>query len=140
MISDDKIKHIIGVARLMKKYSEEKGFDNNYCLEMFTLGLLHDIGYEFSEHSEHNSLGGQLLKSQSYKYFKEVLYHGIPKPEYASKELDILNFADMHIDSKGNFVSFTERLDDIKNRYGETSNAYKNSQIVVETLISKGFN
>ena len=47
MISDDKIKHIIGVARLMKKYSEEKGFDNNYCLEMFTLGLLHDIGYEF---------------------------------------------------------------------------------------------
>ena len=140
MISDDKIKHIIGVARLMEKYSEDNGFDNNYCQEMFTLGLLHDIGYEFSDLSEHNCVGGKLLQSQNYKYFKEVLYHGIPNSEYVSKELDILNYADMHIDSKGNFVSFSERLNDIKNRYGKLSKTYKDCQIIVKNLISKGFN
>ena len=140
MISDDRYKHIIQVARLMKKYCENNGFDNTYCQEMFTLGLLHDIGYEFSEHSEHNFVGGQLLKSQNYKYYNEIMYHGIPNPEYNSSELDILNYADMHINSKGNFVSFSERLNDIKNRYGEKSNTHKNASIIVEDLISKGFN
>ena len=123
----------------MKDYCIQKGYDSSYAEEMFSLGYLHDIGYEFSEHSGHNYVGGQLLKSQNYKYFKEVLYHGIPDPEYSSNELDILNYADMHIDGKGNFVTFAERLNDIKNRYGEASNAYQNSCIVVKNLISKGF-
>ena len=120
MISDDKLNHIIHVARLMKKYCEDSGFADTFCQEMFTLGMLHDIGYEFMESPEHNKVGGELLKSQNYKYFNEIMFHGIPKCEYESLALDILNYADMHIDAKGNFVSFAERIEDIKNRYGET--------------------
>jgi len=108
MISNDKYQHIIQVARFMKKYCEENEFDKSFCEEMFTLGILHDIGYEFTEHAEHNYAGGQLLKNQNYKYYTEIMYHGIPNTKYVSKELDILNYADMHIDGKGNYVTFVK--------------------------------
>ena len=55
-----------------------------------------------------------ILDKQKYKYAKEVLYHGKPNCEYSSRALDLLNFADMHIDNKGNYVSFEKRLEDIK--------------------------
>ena len=140
MISEYKLKHMIQVARFMKQYCKDKGFNDNYCQEMFTLGLLHDIGYEFVESPEHNKVGGQLLKNQNYKYFNEVMNHGNPYSNYFSDELDILNYADLHVDAKGEFVSFAERLDDIKNRYGEDSDSYKNARNIAENLISKGFN
>jgi hypothetical protein len=140
MISEYKLKHMIQVARFMKQYCKDKGFDDNYCQEMFTLGLLHDIGYEFEESPEHNKVGGLLLKNQNYKYFNEVMNHGNPYSDYSSCELDILNYADLHVDAKGKFVSFTERLDDIKNRYGENSDSYKSARTIAENLISKGFN
>ena len=139
MISDDRIKHIFGVARLMKQFCIENNFDEKYCEEMFSLGMLHDIGYEFSEHADHNFVGGELLKRQNYKYYNEVMFHGVPDSTYSSKELDILNFADMHIDGKGNFVSFDERLDDIKNRRGEKSDAFINSKKIIDNLIFKGY-
>ena len=139
MISNDRLKHIVEIARLMKKYCLENNYSNEYCENMFTLGMLHDIGYEFTEHSEHNCVGGEILKRQNYKYYNEVMWHGIPNSQYESRELDILNFADMHIDSKGNYVSFLERLDDIKNRRGENSDAYKNSKSIIDSLIAKGF-
>ena len=62
------------------------------------------------------------------------MYHGDINTEYKSLELDFLNWCDMHIDSKGNFVSFDERLNDIKNRRGEESKAYKDCCIMVNRL------
>ena len=123
----------------MKQYCEEKGFQKEYCEEMFTLGMLHDIGYEFGEHLNHNQIGSELLKNQNYKYYNEILWHGAPNCSYNSLELDILNYADMHINGKGKFVSFAERLNDIENRYNKNSVTYKNAEILINNLITKGF-
>lgn len=106
---------------------------------MFTLGMLHDIGYEFGENNDHNFVGFQILDKQNYKYAKEVLYHGKPNSEYQSLALDLLNFADMHIDKSGEYVSYKQRLEDIKTRRGENSLAYINSQKIIKELQNKKF-
>ena len=136
MIDNERLKHIFAVAKLMKDKAKMIGLDEE---QMFTLGLLHDIGYEFGENNDHNVVGYEILNKQNYMYSKEVLYHGKPNCEYKSLALDLLNFADMHIDKKGNYVSFEKRLEDIKNRRGERSLAYINSKKVIDELINKGF-
>lgn len=136
MIDNDRLKHIFEVAKLMKDKAKKVGLDKE---EMFTLGMLHDIGYEFGENSDHNFVGFQILDKQNYKYAKEVLYHGKPNSEYQSVALDLLNFADMHIDKEGKFVYYNERLDDIKKRRGEFSLAYINSKKIIEELSNKKF-
>lgn len=136
MIDNDRLKHIFEVAKLMKDKAKKVGLDKE---EMFTLGLLHDIGYEFGENEDHNIIGANILKKQNYKYYKEVMYHGCPNCEYQSVALDLLNFADMHIDKEGKFVYYNERLDDIKKRRGEFSLAYINSKKIIEELSNKKF-
>ena len=136
MIDNERLKHIFEVARLMKDKAKIVGLNEE---EMFTLGLLHDIGYEFGDSEEHHIVGFQILEKQNYMYSKEVLYHGKPNSKYKSKALDLLNFADMHIDKNGNYVSFEKRLEDIKTRRGEHSMAYINSKKVIDELINKKF-
>ena len=136
MIDENRNKHIFAVARLMKENAEAVGLDEE---EMFTLGLVHDIGYEFGGSEEHHLLGYEILSKQNYKYAKEVLYHGKPTDEYSSPALDLLNFADMHIDKKGNYVSYESRLEDIKNRRGVNSPHYQNSKKIIDGLEKRGF-
>ena len=136
MIDENRIKHTLAVAKLMKDNATKYGLDEE---EMFTLGMLHDIGYEFIDGEKHAEIGGEILKKQNYKYYKEVLFHGVVNCEYKSKELDLLNFADMHINLKGNFVSFNERLEDIKTRRGENSPQYINSKLIILELKHKNF-
>ncbi len=104
------------------------------------LGIVHDIGYEFDDseyHDSHNSVGGDILKNDNYKYWREVYYHGKPNCEYKSEYLDILNEADMSVDKYGNDVGFVKRLEDIRSRYGEESNAYINSKMIIEEIKNK---
>lgn len=136
MIDNDRLKHIFEVAKLMKDKAEIVGLDKE---EMFTLGMLHDIGYEFGENNDHNFVGFQILDKQNYKYAKEVLYHGKPNSEYQSLALDLLNFADMHIDKSGKYVSYEQKLEDIKTRRGESSLAYIHSQKIIKELQNKKF-
>ncbi len=136
MITEDRIKHILGVARLMKKYARDFCQDEE---KMFTLGLVHDIGYEFGGSEEHHILGYEILSKQGYEFAKEVLYHGKPTDEYFSLALDLLNFADLHINKKGDYVSFEDRLEDIKARRGESSPHYQNCKKVIDMLKEKGF-
>lgn len=131
MIDANRQNHIIAVARFMKNNAEKVGLNSE---EMFTLGFLHDIGYEFDPTFTHNKTGGILLKNQNYKYYNEVYFHGTPQMEFKSKELDFLNFADMHIDKTGKYVSFDERLEDIKTRRGENSDFYINSKTIINEL------
>ena len=131
MIDENKLAHILAVARLMAEKAELVGLDRQ---EMFALGLVHDIGFEFGGSETHHQIGAQLLKNQNYKYWQEVLHHGKPTKEFQSKELDLLNYADMHIDKMGNYVSFEDRLKDIASRRGEDSPHYKNSQIVIKQI------
>ena len=136
MIDENRIKHMMGVAKVMKDNASKWGLDEK---DMFTLGLLHDIGYEFGSSEEHHIIGCEMLKNQGYKYYKEVLHHGKPINDYSSKELDLLNYADMSVDKQGNIVSFDDRLQDIAIRRGVDSPHYKNCKVIVDGLIAKGF-
>ena len=81
----------------------------------------------------------KMLKQQEYKYANEVLHHGKPNTGYSSPALDLLNFADMKTNKLGEYVSFEERLEDIKTRRGENSPHYINSKAIIEDLKSKNF-
>ena len=129
-ISENRSKHILAVAREMQRRAEEAGWPQEKCREMFTLGYLHDIGYEFVEKQpDHAEAGGMLLKAQGYPYWQEVLYHGKINVSYQSDALQLLNTVDMCIDSAGNPVDIHTRLADIASRYGEDSIQYKEACI-----------
>ena len=132
-ISEDRLHHIIGVARKAYKIAKDMGYEEDFCRRCFMLGWIHDIGYEFSENqSEHPDISAKMLilmnedpvasdlKKPFYKAIKE---HG-KYPSEMTDEYRILNMADMQVDSKGNEVTVYERLEDIKSRYGEHSNQY----------------
>ena len=119
-ITLDRLKHSLGVANKMRELAKDKAeVDSN---DAFILGLLHDIGYQFTENTgEHAKVGGEVLRNQGYKYWKEVYYHGIPQEDFESTMLQLLNYADMTIGPTGNELTIEERILDISNRYGKGS-------------------
>lgn len=126
-ISEDRLHHIIGVARKAYFIAKEMGYDENFARRMWMIGWNHDAGYEFSEkQSEHPDVGAEMLMQLMGSY--DESYHAIGKhghyTENETPEWKILNMADMLIDSKGNEVTVSQRLDDIKERYGEHSDQY----------------
>ena len=133
-MDNDRLKHCYGVANKMVELGKEMKLSTDQLQELFILGYLHDIGYQFGTNENHNIIGGNILKENNYKYFKEVYYHGIPNSKYRSLYLDILNTADMMIDCFGNDIGFDKRLEDIKNRYGKDSIQYINSVKLVNEL------
>ena len=102
--------------------------------ELFVLGFNHDIGYEYGDNSNHAHIGGEILKRNNYKYWKEVYYHGENVTEYDSLYLTILNQADMQVDKYGNDIGFDRRLEDIKIRYGEESEIYRKCCQLVDEI------
>ena len=125
-MDNDRLKHNYAVANKMVELGKVKNLLDEQLQELFLLGYLHDIGYQFGTNENHNMIGGNLLKESNYKNWQEVYYHGIPNSKYKSLYLDILNAADMMIDKYGNDVGFDKRLEDIKSRYGEDSIQYIN--------------
>ena len=136
-MDEDRLKHSIAVARKMIEIGKEYGLDDSQLQDLFVLGLNHDIGYEFTTNEGHEHIGGEILKRNNYKYWKEIYYHGNINNKYSSVFLEILNKADMQIDKYGNDVGYEKRLEDIKERYGENSTVYKNVKILVSKLRSK---
>ena len=133
-MNNDRLKHSYAVANKMVELGKERKLSNEQLKELFVLGYLHDIGYQYGTNENHNDIGGNLLKENNYKYWKEVYYHGVPDSEYKSLYLDILNTADMMIDKSGNDIGFDKRLEDIKNRYGKDSIQYINCVKIVYEL------
>ena len=135
-MDEDRLKHSMSVARKMVAIGKEYHLSEDELKELFLLGYNHDIGYGFcSNNIEHNIVGGEILKNNGYKYWKEVYYHGNPNSEYQSQFLKILNMADMQIDKYGNDVGYEKRLEDIKNRYGEDSTQYANSYKIIKAIV-----
>lgn len=131
-ITEHRLSHSLAVARLMHDKALELSYNEDYAKEMFTLGYLHDIGYEYTDIKEqHPQIGGEILKKSNYKYWKEVYYHG-STDIYSSFELDLLNYADLMINSRGKIVGFEQRLNDLKERYGEQSCQYQKSLIIIK--------
>ncbi|MBQ6497789.1 MAG: HD domain-containing protein [Bacilli bacterium] len=133
-MDEDRLKHSYAVAKKMIELGKNEGLSEEELQELFLLGYLHDIGYQFGANENHNIIGGNLLKENDYKYWKEVYYHGVPNSEYQSMYLSILNAADMMIDKYGNDISFDKRIEDIKNRYGEESVQYINCLKIINDL------
>lgn len=138
MITEDRWKHILGVARKAKDLALLlKPHDEKYAEDMFLLGLLHDIGYEFSETGKgHSSIGGEILKRSGYKHWYEVSNHGYSENAIITDELFILNCADMSVGVDGKNCSFSERLEDIGRRYGLNSSAYQKAGLEIQSLMS----
>ncbi len=133
-MDEDRLKHSIAVGRKMVEIGKGYDLNANELQELFILGFNHDVGYEFDDGSNHAHIGGEILKRNNYKYWKEVYYHGDINSDYKSLFLEILNKADMQIDKYGNDVGYDERLEDIKNRYGENSKTYCNAKDLIEKL------
>lgn len=123
VFTTDRMKHSLAVAKKMKELA--LAYPEKYSVnpdEAFILGMIHDIGYEFSrEQKNHANSGGNILKTQNYKYWREVYYHGIPQTEYDSPMLRLLNYVDMITGPTGEYVTIQERIEDIANRYGKGS-------------------
>jgi putative nucleotidyltransferase with HDIG domain len=133
-ISNARMQHSLAVARKMKKIAESMipPLPKYKCEELFLLGYLHDIGYEFTNNQdEHAHVGGEILSRQEYKYWKEVYYHGDPNAEYWSDALVLLNIADLTIDHNGKEVDIKERLDGIAKRYGKGSKQVLDAEALV---------
>ena len=137
-MDENKLKHSYAVANKMMEIGANKNLDDKQLEDLFLLGFLHDIGYNFGNKENHNIIGGNILKNSNYKYWQEVYYHGVADSPYQSLYLDILNTADLMIDKYGNDVGFDKRLEDIKTRYGIKSVQYQNSIKIVEELRKRG--
>lgn len=134
-ISIDRLNHCLAVARKMKAMAESiEGFP--YTPEdMFYLGLLHDVAYEFvASQEDHEHRGGEILRNNGYIYWKEVFYHGNPNADFHSKALDLLNYADMTTDTQGHDITIELRLEDIALRYGADSDQYRNAFLLAEQI------
>ena len=133
-MDQDRLNHSLAVARKMIEIGKNYNLTDEQLQELFVLGYIHDIGYEFGNNQNHRIIGGNILKANNYKYWQEIYYHGEIDIQYNSLYLDILNKADMQIDRYGNDVGYNKRLEDIKNRYGKDSNIYKNAEILIDNL------
>lgn len=137
-MDNDRLLHSIGVAQKMVEIAKLKGLNQKEQQELFVIGFNHDIGYEYSPNGEeHNKIGGKILKSQGFTFWKEIYYHGEVNCDYASTYLTVLNQADMQIDKFGNDVGYKKRLADIKIRYGEASPVYKTCFLLIKQIKDK---
>ena len=138
MITQNRWQHILGVARKCKEYAAKfRPDDSKFAEDMFLLGIMHDLGYEFMEsNASHAAVGGEILKRSGYRYWQEVSLHGDETVENMSDELFILNCADMSTGPKGEDFTFDKRLEEIASRFGKDADAYKKCVIEVEKLKS----
>ena len=126
-ITDNRLMHILRVARKCYSLALERGHTEAYARKMFMVGYLHDVGYEFaSKQSEHPSVSAELasLVGCSEDVINLINTHG-NFGDFDNEEFIILNTADMLTSYDGSDVSAKDRLIDIENRYGKNSNTYK---------------
>lgn len=131
-----RLHHSLAVASKMKDFvSRHPDVLSSSEEDMFYLGILHDIAYEFSSlQIDHEHIGGLILKKNGYRFWKEVYYHGSSNDEYSSYELDLLNYCDMTTGPNGEDFTIQQRLDDIEARYGNQSIQYSNAKKLIEKL------
>lgn len=148
MIDDNRLRHIYAVACRCREIAREMGEPEDFQQQMFLLGWLHDVGYEFSENLSHGYVAYKMLEDSrllhagyGYKYKNEIRLHGLPmdaternhdifgnpysKP-FKSKALDILNMADLQTAPNGARVTAQERLEIASFDYGRQSLQYTN--------------
>jgi len=133
MIDDKRLLHCGHVAE--KMFQSAAG---NMKRDMYTLGLLHDIGYLYIG-GGHAAAGGVLMRNVGYEYWKEVYYHGTPTDEYSSDALDLLNDCNLRTGPEGEDMTYQEKLAFLSEKYGEDSEEHKKAKILIQQLKEKGY-
>ena len=137
-MTQDKLKHSLAVAEKMFEIGKKHNMSATELENLFILGFNHDVAYGTSDDvMYHGEIGGEQLKRNGYKYWREVYFHGKPDCGYESDFLTILNMADMMIDKHGDDVGYEKRLEDILKRRGENSVQYINCKKLVSILKEK---
>lgn len=149
-INKYKMAHMIGVAEYMRRHAYKYGLNPDL---MYMLGLLHDIGY-LRGRNNHEETGAALvhqifdkdntasmvdfefaiLNHGTDPYEIERMYEGNIRTSYPA--LFLLYEADMSIGINGFNIGFKERLKDIKERYGEDSEAYYTASNTVDYVVN----
>lgn len=134
-ISDDRLKHVRGVAELMYRLSKELfGSNENQARVHYLLGFNHDVGYRFARDQRgHEWVGGEILGAAGFSFSSAVRYHGEPAV-VMNDDLLLLNMCDMLTGRDGVYVTFKERLRDIADRYGEESEQYVRAAQVISIV------
>lgn len=134
-ISDDRLLHSRAVGRRAAELASLLGWSIKRQHQMFVLGFVHDIGYEYAtDQRQHETVGGELLRSMGVQDWRAVAEHGDPDVDAMSDELFVINLADMQTDSRGNRVSMRLRLDSIAERYGKYSQQYLRASALASRL------
>lgn len=138
-MDENRLRHCHGVGVKASELGRALfGWPDEKCRDMFVMGYLHDVGYQFAqEQSEHEELGGDLLRSLGFTYWAEIFYHGNPDSAYQSNELLVLNLADMLTSKDGSATTIPARLEDIASRYGVESTQYVAAKRLAEVLVAQ---
>lgn len=137
-ISIERTLHMHGVAEYCYRHASDRFYQLD-PEEMYTLGLLHDIGY-INGKSHHEAFGGAMLRKYGYTDWYEVARHGdlLTAESMNDKKLILLVEADMKIDISGEEVGYNEQLRNIAEHHGEDSRAYKLCRKNIDFLKSVG--
>lgn len=133
MITENRLHHIIGVARKAYKIAKDLGYDEEFARKCFALGWNHDIGYEFDP-VNHATIGSDILGD--FDNGGAIRNHG-KVVENQTDEWFIVNLADMTTSPLGDEVTIDERLTEIESRYGNTHEWFLDTKAVCEILKEK---
>lgn len=131
-ITEDRLRRSLSIARKAYKIATYMKCGEEFARKMFLIGLIHDIGYEFTQDPDkYPEESGAILASICGGYLSPLSRDSINAikecrkyPTKHTPEYTILNMADMQIDKQGNEVSVTQQLETIKAEFGEHSNEY----------------
>lgn len=140
-MDENRVRHCHGVGLKASELGRTLfGWSDEKCREMFVMGYLHDVGYQFAhDQAKHDEIGGELLRSLGFKYWAEIFHHGDPESTYQSDELLVLNLADMLTSKDGNPTTLSDRVVDIALRYGGVESpqfitAWKLAEVLVSQV------
>lgn len=141
MITEERLKHCLGVARQCFSQGLSHNLSYDECVQLWIMGFLHDIGYEFVPKRQHEDYGGFFIKNMDCeKIGKIISLHGKPlgNPESLSDDeklwWEILCRSDFLTSKNGEPISAQERLSDVIERYGEGSSEDKEMHALAKVL------
>lgn len=130
-ISENRLHHLLGVAKKCYELAKERGHNEEFCRKMFLLGFVHDAGYEFSKSTkEHEEISAQMLQYlglDENSHEVQAIKHHNSFLSRSNEEWLILVEADMTTDNAGNPISVMARLDSIQDIYGDYSEEYEHA-------------
>lgn len=142
MISQNKLKHTISVARKCKQIAKNKHLSEELQDACFVMGFLHDIGYEKCDEKNisHHPIDSYNMILNFLQHKDEILsaiYSHGTKYDNLTIFDEILNTADLTTSYDGTDVSIEHRLNAIKTRHGETSTHYQHAMQQSNALLHK---